>query len=786
MHYLSRYLFLLTLFSIPSEDMSTFRELSGGQYGNNFQDNPARVIPQDLDYLIDSLRNPSSDVSVLKILGYLYNYIPYIKQEHNLGVVFLAFLNNTICFSAPIPSFEDNYLIIEVFKLICDKKLKVSQPVLSIKSFYTILVQEISNFIRVNPYQNSWKVLPILTGISLSNDLRDELYLRTEPLHYRWFFQDCDTKIDTMFKDCLAYTLSGSISSDISNLALLSLALKFRSQKDNLMDYIRRVKPNGLIQQLTMLLFSANSMPGLTVYHKFSEIHPYALNVEEFIGLNVFNRPVLKHLSKLATLIGALISVLPYDRQLTTLVMNITLLMLEFNQNLNQFSSTSTFLNSSIEDKEKTGPYFSQYWILMKNILFSEMIILRDVLARLISWGRNTFVGRMTGFGVRKKQLDGFYSDLSLKIIHSLYYLHYILTAIGQGGFDIYNFVYYVSLEFCLRNNGESKFENFSRFLIGNYQEVNLHHDALNRNYVSRCKVKFVLGLWEYYIQEVNQKNLQFIDFIYETVMDVVQDKSLNDSSLVESGHSVILVYFSQKDNTDTNMQLMLKYAELLVSQFPTLLSASQLSIAIETLGKKSLSNPIAYKNRLQSNSAEVFLDFIYFKCANAPSGVSINPSSGELLESGQPIVEIHAESTISQLEAEYGDESNIVLENKHKKPKDEHVISLPPPQSPNKDGTEHFTVRSAPNTIREALMLAFFNTIPYFPLSLFGHWLNKIMALIQSSNEAEKQFLLGKLWKVLSENLDVNRCEIAYSWWFRERPTFEGKSSDFSTLLRL
>lgn len=783
MHDLSRYFADRFLYRQVAEKMSTYRELAGKQHGNTFPNITTQSAPQDLDYLIETLRNPSSDVSVQKILGYLYNYMPYVKQEHNLRLLILSFLNNRVCFSAPIPSFQQNYLIIEVFKLICDKKLKVSQPVLPIKSFYTILLTEISSFIRFNPYQNSWKALPLLTGIYLSRDLRDELYLRTEPLRYRWFFLDCDSKIDSMFKNCLAYTLSGSIAPDISNLALLCLSLKFRPLTDNIIDYTRSIKPNGLIQQLMILVFPSGNIRGLSIYRKFSDIDPHSPTAEEFIASNVFNDPVLKHLNKLATLISALVGILSPDKNLATLVTNMMLLMLDFNKNLNQFTSASPFLNESIESKKNAGPYFSQYWVFMKNILFSELIIFRGVLDRFIALGRGTFVGRLTC--LNNKQLNVEYNQVSLKIIHSLYYLYYILTAIGQGGFDIYNFVYYVSMEFCLRNNRDFQFESLSKFLIGNYQEVNLHYESLNRNYVSRCKVKFVLGLWEYYIQEYGLKNPHFIDFIQQTVFEIVQNQRISDSSLVEAGHSVLLAYFSKMENSDDSVQQVLRYTGLLVSQFPKSLSATQLSIAVETLGKKALSNPIIYVNRLQPNSAEMFLDFLYFKCANTPSGISIEHFSGELLASGQPIAEIRAESTISQLDPGNEGHTNIVLEHKHNKPKDE-IVKFPVPLSSFTNGTDQFSARAVPNTTREALMVAFFNTIPYFPLSLFEHWLNKMMVLILSCNVEERQFLMGKLWRVLSENLDLNRCEIAYSWWFRETQTTKLGHSNFDVSLKL
>ena len=34
---------------------------------------------------------------------------------------------------------------------------------------------------------NSWKILPIITGILLSNELRDQLYTEVNFVEYKWF-----------------------------------------------------------------------------------------------------------------------------------------------------------------------------------------------------------------------------------------------------------------------------------------------------------------------------------------------------------------------------------------------------------------------------------------------------------------------------------------------------------------------------------------------------------------------------------------------------------------------
>lgn len=106
--------------------------MNKSQYQIHNYSNDPNNQPQDLDFVINELRNPKPTTTVNRVLGYLYNYVPYIKHERNLGIVIASFLNSPVCFGANVPPFEENYLIIEVFKLITDKKLEVSQPTLPI------------------------------------------------------------------------------------------------------------------------------------------------------------------------------------------------------------------------------------------------------------------------------------------------------------------------------------------------------------------------------------------------------------------------------------------------------------------------------------------------------------------------------------------------------------------------------------------------------------------------------------------------------------------------------
>lgn len=727
--------------------------------------------PLDLDYLIHTLRNPTPHTTVQNVLGYIYHYIPYVKVEHNLRVIFSSFLNSPVCFGTNVPSYEDNYLVVEVFKLITDKKLKVSQPTLSIKTYYDVLLKELKSFVLFDPLRNSWKVMPILSGLWLSNGLRDQLYTDNNIFKYKWFFHDWDQQSDLLFKKCLQNSLFGAAHPEVVNLCLLSFALKY-NKGENLSDYLGKIQRTSIISRLTELVFGFGGS-GACKYTLFAQTNPNDPNWDQYIKKNILQKPVVKHLNRLAVLLKSLLTDLPYNDENFQFLMNLVSSMLDFNRDINHFTASHPLLNVGSESFKDEDSYQAQYLLLMKGYLFFEVIVFQGILSRFVSSKNVSLVHLLIRSRKYISHIEYEYCEISQAILHSLYYLNFILMTIGQGGFDAFNFVYYVCLEVCLQNNRGVVFENFTQFLIGNYKEVNLHHDALNRNYVVRCKVLFVLGLWENYLQTFKEKDARFVDFLYDTTIDLARDPYIEDHALVEAAHSVLLVYFTNKDNTTLGLGQVLHYFEILANQFPDILSANQLSVAVETLGKKILSAPIIYGNdSFYRASTNEFLECVFFKCQNTMPGNRIEKASETFFSSAQPIQEIEAASTMSQLNNNDPEQTNIVKVNKAKKPKDLPDMKLHP--SSNKNAQQHFTKREIPATSREAIIVAFLNTIPYLPLNIFVHWLDKIWSLILSSNQDERAYLTDKLWYVLSKNLDLNRCEIAYSWWYETKRAVE------------
>lgn len=789
------------------------------------------LSPQELDFLINELRNPKPDTTINKVLGYLYNYIPYIRHEHNLRLVIASFLNCPVCFGGSGTSisssfeFEKNYLIIEVVKLIIDKKLKISMPVISIKQFYTIILKELQNFQHYNPIMNSWKILPIITGILLSNELRDQLYTEVNFVEYKWFFANLDKEIYQLFNNALPYSLSQSLDNNINYLSLMSLALVFKNSERHHKDssdtvvYTKNISNIFMIQKLTEMIFLDRKV-SMLVYQKFFQLNPHNENIESVILNDIMNKPVVKHLNKLSFLLEHYFSALDFTQLEDQVVGQSLIIITNFNKHLNHETKNYTLFNNFNNTPDaRTGnnPLTQNFWFTMKNLLFSQIIIFQGILSRFLTansrlltnktffwFSSKKYYGNRIDTTNNSNNIEYQYKDISLQIMTNLYYINFILLSIGQGGFDNYNFVYYLTIELALTTG--VRFEKLTLCLMNNYQEINMYPDVLNSNYIDTSKILFVLGVWENYFQQMNRLTQHrqqeiFNKEIYNIVINLVDAKKYANNDLLEASHSVLLFYFA--NNSKVNLDDVMRYVELVLEQFPQRISATQLSIAIETIGKKILSNPISYNNynsrgnTIFINSAEKFFIFLLNKYSRIEPGVPIKPKSiTSVLSSGsgeanvsftsaQPVNEIEAHATLNTLEQEGKLANDVIDENKAKAPS-KKIIKKYLPDLVGKTKTnsdnhpfEFFDTRLTPETAREATIVSLINLVPYFPLSVFIPWLNQVWDLIVRSDSKEQQFLFNMLWKVISESLDINRGDLAIRWWYEEKQ-FTAKQQKF------
>lgn len=789
------------------------------------------LSPQELDFLINELRNPKPDTTINKVLGYLYNYIPYIRHEHNLRLVIASFLNCPVCFGGSGTSinssfeFEKNYLIIEVVKLIIDKKLKISMPVISIKQFYTIILKELQNFQHYNPIMNSWKILPIITGILLSNELRDQLYTEVNFVEYKWFFANLDKEIYQLFNNALPYSLSQSLDNNINYLSLMSLALVFKNSERHHKDssdtvvHTKNISNIFMIQKLTEMIFLDRKV-SMLVYQKFFQLNPHNENIESVILNDIMNKPVVKHLNKLSFLLEHYFSALDFTQLEDQVVGQSLIIITNFNKHLNHETKNYTLFNNFNNTPDaRTGnnPLTQNFWFTMKNLLFSQIIIFQGILSRFLTansrlltnktffwFSSKKYYGNRIDTTNNNNNIECQYKDISLQIMTNLYYINFILLSIGQGGFDNYNFVYYLTIELALTTG--VRFEKLTLCLMNNYQEINMYPDVLNSNYIDTSKILFVLGVWENYFQQMNRLTQHrqqeiFNKEIYNIVINLVDAKKYTNNDLLEASHSVLLFYFA--NNSKVNLDDVMRYVELVLEQFPQRISATQLSIAIETIGKKILSNPISYNNynsrgnTIFINSAEKFFIFLLNKYSRIEPGVPIKPKSitsvsssgsGEAnvsFTSAQPVNEIEAHATLNTLEQEGKLANDVIDENKAKAPS-KKIIKKYLPDLVGKTKTnsdnhpfEFFDTRLTPETAREATIVSLINLVPYFPLSVFIPWLNQVWDLIVRSDSKEQQFLFNMLWKVISESLDINRGDLAIRWWYEEKQ-FTAKQQKF------
>lgn len=773
------------------------------------------LSPQELDFLVNELRNPKPDTTTNKVLGYLYNYIPYIRHEHNLRLVIASFLNCPVCFGGD-SDFEDNYLIVEVFKLIIDKKLKISMPVISIKEFYTLILKELQNFQRYNPIMNSWKILPIITGILLSNGLRDQLYTEVNFIEYKWFFANLDKEIYQLFNNALPYSLSQSLDNNINYLSLMSLALVFKNSQRHYKNssdtvvHTKNISSVFMIQKLTEMIFLDRNV-SMLVYRKFFQLNPHNENSESIILNEIMSKPVVKHLNKISFLLEHYFSTLDFTQLNDQAISESLIIMTNFNKQLNhETNDHSVFnnFNNTPESGTNNNPLVQNFRFIMKNLLFSQIIIFQGVLSRFLTansrlltnktffWfsQRNYYGNRVDN----NKNIEYQYRDISLQIMTNLYYINFILLSIGQGGFDNYNFVYYLTIELALTTG--IRFEKLTLYLMSNYQEVNMYPDVLNSNYIDTSKILFVLGVWENYFQQLNRLSHQrsqdiFNKEIYNIVINLVDAKKYTNNDLLEASHSVLLFYFA--NNSKVNLNDVMRYIELVLEQFPQRISATQLSIAIETIGKKILSNPITYNDREKTvfiNSAEKFFIFLLNKYSRIEPGVPIKVKSITLVASSeesnvsftsaQPVNEIEAHATLNTLEQEGKLANDIIDENKAKAPSKKVIKKYLPDLVGKANSDNHpfefFDNRLTPETAREATIVSLINLVPYFPLSVFILWLNQVWDLIVRSDSKEQQFLFNMLWKVISESLDINRGDLAIRWWYEEKQ-FTDKHQKFA-----
>lgn len=399
---------------------------------------------------------------------------------------------------------------------------------------------------------------------------------------------------------------------------------------------------------------------------------PYGLqSTTEALALS--NSPVVKHLSRLSFLIeNSLTHGVSFGALDSTL--NI---ILGFSENLHFRSQDTT-----------------QSLNVLKNIIFAVVIIFQGFVSYSLKLSSR----------ISKAQ----YPTIATKILKTFFHLNFIIEKIGTGGFQAYNFVYITSVDALLQYSHKSAEQ------LGQYFSERVLLNSSNQYEVS--KTLFALTYFETLCQSAS------VDYYENTILpmvDYIIHTTTHSRSLMEAAHSVIIATFIPK-NSHIIASTSINYLHTVLSQFPQLLSPTQLRIAIETIARAVSPPSEAYQ--LNKDNLRELLHTLYITCLNTRPG-----------------------------------------------------LPIPSPKVINKQGSSEDN--NQPTSIRSAIICAMISTLPYLPVQILQNWLNNIWELIEKSDPVEFNFCELKLWEMISEGFDMQRGNVGITWWYNGRgPSVESK----------
>ncbi|ODV60808.1 Pex8p ASCRUDRAFT_70674 [Ascoidea rubescens DSM 1968] len=774
------------------------RNISNMQSNKNVSLNIINRNPTEIDLLFNYLRNPSS-MTPKTILGYIVHYLPTLKNDKNVSLLISYLLispafffsnnnNNNITKSTSI-GLNDSYLVIEAIKTSFEKKIKISLPTLSIKNFYNSFLKIILQFhnLNINPLgQNliisgilladnslinyrlkipenifffndfNQKILQIYS-INLKRFFNNELYIllnfkslvlnnfNNSPLNYLNYLNYInsidnnninhlnrnknknkninininDYKIfETMFKEkslmviSLACVFNYLLQPNVQNtsqiihfkknipnleILLLSINLLFNSKYGlsniNLLTNSNNSADNNLVlkhlNRLSFLIENSIINIGKNLDQQYSSLLFNAKNIISLIPLN--NKPLI---AKDNQIIENKLLLLDYT--LTNLV--------DYSKNLNNYS-----LNLSDSDNELN-------WNVIKNTIFSIIIINKSFTD--LSLSTNFFSNNF-----KNSEISSFIINYYSNILKILFFLNFILSKIGTGGFQSYKLIYLTSMnnliEFDLKTNDREEnkatiHENLSDLFLSyipNYNSNKRPQELDINNKIIKSNLNFLLNYWEYLVQHCSQHYfnntiLPIINFFIEKpIVEIIKE---GHKDLLENSHSVKLLSLGAIKEGEINL---INYLEIILGQFPIILSFNQLNLAIKSISIVIRGNYDAQDYRLNQTIEEMFLSKIYLKINSIKSGI---PLSNHNLNDFDP-----------------------------------------------------------PST-KAAIACCLINIIPYTNSEILIDWLNVIyFNIIFSRRNAltgkEQDFLADKLWDIISDNLGVEKSNIAINWWYNK-----------------
>lgn len=204
-------------------------------------------------------------------------------------------------------------------------------------------------------------------------------------------------------------------------------------------------------------------------------------------------------------------------------------------------------------------------------------------------------------------QSKSYFASKILRILSSFYF---IITALGQGDFDSYQFVYNVAID-CLDDPTDC--------IIALCGKCNL--GAVNPIEISR--ITYLLDFFEAALTKSSDSVVE------DTVVPITRrflvpkrhvrtDFPIPEVGVLESAHSVMLAYLSSKTRPP---HIIRNYLEIVLSLFPGLLVSTQFTLAIATIVRAVSQDPALLNE---------FLGMLFLKSKAALPGIPLKAQKND------------------------------------------------------------------------------------------------------------------------------------------------------------
>lgn len=487
------------------------------------------VQPEEIDHLLNVLQNNNLNFSKNdgdSILNNLVYYIPRIRIFGQLqrAINGLFQINNSTLV-------EDPFKLQELVQSIFQWKLSISEPSISISSFYMAW-----DSVIMVPRQR-WTItkVAILSGILLTESSYEDLQSK--------YFIDDNRKTKSLYKQWREKCFIPTFQQMLNDMAMHG------SRTENI---------DVLISLYSTVAYSFHS----------GQIKTFPCNLITESSINIIIK-YMAQTSKFPEFLNKRVNCIALSLQSSLPFTNLEIVkqnVLKLSHNCAQLAEKEE--NSVMPNKGYSDPFYS-------NILLTVVLIFKSILASF----DKSFLNKTS---VKNK-------DLSTEILKCLSNLNFITLDFGIIGFQSYEIVY----DFICRNivklnntkNPKHYYHYILQILLNNISTTLLYPNKINDS-----KMIFLLNFIEKTFTSISPPTLKLS--LTDIIEPVIFNKTLNSQypDIREVSHSVIINVLSIA-TTDSSLQYwqllhMIHYVNHSIDQYlAQLLSIDQLYIISQKLG---------------------------------------------------------------------------------------------------------------------------------------------------------------------------------------------------------